>query len=44
MSGKRFAILCCLMLASGRMGAIVTIVVLEAPPTAGDAEAGAGDW
>ena len=31
MSGKRFAILCCLMLASA-VGAIVTIVVLEAPP------------
>jgi ribose transport system substrate-binding protein len=31
MSGKRFAILCCLMLASA-VGAIVAIVVLEAPP------------
>ncbi len=31
MSGKRFAILCCLMLASA-VGVIVAIVVLEAPP------------
>lgn len=31
MSGKRFAVLCCLMLA-GAIGVIVAIVVLEAPP------------